>query len=54
MISVPVDTKTGILNLYVTLFKENGIKIHHLRLSCKLTVTKNGEGAGGGGSNFLG
>lgn len=41
MISVPADTFTlGTANLYVTLLKENGIKIHHLGVSCKLTVTE--------------
>lgn len=41
MISVPADTFTlGAANLYVTLLKENGIKIHHLGVSCKLTVTE--------------
>ena len=41
MISVPSDTFTlATANLYVTLLKENGIKIHHLGVSCKLTVTE--------------
>jgi len=41
MISVPADTFTlGTVNLYVTFLKENGIKIHHLGMSCKLTVTE--------------
>lgn len=41
MISVPSDTFTlATANLYVTLLKENGIKIHHLGMSCKLTVTE--------------
>lgn len=41
MISMPEDTFTlGTVNLNVTLLKENGIKIHHLGVSCKLTVTE--------------
>lgn len=41
MISVPADTSTlGMVNLYVTLLKENGIKIHRLGVSCKLNVTE--------------
>lgn len=41
MISMPADTFTlGTVNLNVTLLKENGIKIHHLGVSCKLTVTE--------------
>lgn len=28
------------VNLYVTLLKENGIKIHRLGVSCKLNVTE--------------
>lgn len=50
MIPVPADTFTpGTANLYVTLLKENGIKIHHLGASCKLTVTEQT----GGKANFV-